>query len=193
MLFRSPARLGPSATGFTDPGVDIGERYEYEVFAIGDEGRGRSSALVSVRTPVPPIEQARFGGFYGVRLVFRQIDLLSRFEGVTDPATGARTFQEWDIQPVCTASRGACNVTLFGWELVRHGREYTGTLPSNATCGDQRVESERTVTLQVTKSRVVGRVLTVSAFTGVSEVDLPCGGEQVHAVAGISGRLAERG
>jgi hypothetical protein len=186
-------RLGPATTEFTDPDVDIGERYGYEVFAIGDEGRGRPSPLVSVRTPIPPIEHAHLGGFYGVRLVFRQIDLLSRFEGVPDPAVGDRTFQEWEILPVCTAFRGACNVTLFGWELVRHGREYTGSLPSNATCGNERVESKRTVTLRVTKARVVGHVLTVSAFTGVSEVDLRCGGEKVHAVAGISGTLAQRG
>lgn len=186
-------RLGPATTGFTDPDVDIGTRYAYEVFAIGDEGRGRSSVAAPVRTPLPPVEHARFAGFYGIELMFRQIDLLTRFEGVQDPAVGDRAFQEWDIVPVCTASEGACNVSLFGWELVRDGREYTGTLPSNATCGNERVGSTQTVTLRATKARVVGRVLTVSAFTGNTETDFRCENIKVHAVAGITGTLPELG
>lgn len=186
-------RLGPGTTEFTDPDVEIGQRYEYEVVAIGDEGRGRPSPAVTVRTPVPSIEHSHFAGFYGIRLVFRQIDLLSRFEGVPNPAVGDRAFQEWDILPVCTAFQGACNITLFGWELVRHGRRYTGSLPSVASCGSERVEGRQTVTLRVTEAKVVGRVLTVSAFAGTSEVDFPCGGEKVHAVAGITGTLAELG
>ena len=187
------ARLGPASAEFTDPDVDIGRRYDYEVFAIGDEGRGRPAATVSVRTPVPSIEHAHFAGFYGVDLVFRQIGLLSRFEGVPDPAVGDRTFQEWDIVSVCAPFQGACNVTLFGWELERRGRVYKGTLPGRAFCGDRRVEGRQTVTLRVTDAAVVGRVLFVSTFEGVSEVDFPCGGEKVHAVAGISGALAELG
>jgi hypothetical protein len=186
-------RLGRATTTFTDEEVDVGARYGYEVFAIGDEGRGRPSPVASVQTPIPPIEHARFGGFYGIRLVFRQIDLLSRYEGVPNPAVGDRTFQEWDIVPVCTAFEGACNISLFGWELVSDGRAYTGSLPSEAMCGNERVDSKQTVTLRVTDAKVLGRVLTVTAFTGVSEVHFPCGGERVHAVAGISGRLAVGG
>lgn len=187
------ARLGASSAEFIDPDVDIGRRYTYEVFAIGDEGRGRPSPTVSVRTPVPSIEHAHFAGFYGVELVFRQIGLLSRFEGVPDPAVGDRTFQEWDIFSVCAPFQGACNVTLFGWELERRGRVYKGTLPSTAFCGGRRVEGKQTVTLRVTDAAVVGRVLFVSTFEGMSEVDFPCGGDKVHAVAGISGTLAELG
>jgi hypothetical protein len=187
------ARLGPASTRFTDLDVDIGRRYDYQVFAIGDEGRGRLSPTVSVRTPVPSIEHAHFAGFYGIELVFRQIDLLSRFEGVPDPAVGDRSFQEWDILPVCAPFQGACNVSLFGWELVRRGRVYEGTLPSTAFCGGRRVEGRQTVTLRVTDAMVVGRVLFVSTFEGMSEVDFQCGGEEVHAVAGISGTLADLG
>jgi hypothetical protein len=186
-------RLGPASTEFTDPEVEIGQRYRYEVFAIGDEGRGRPSPVVAVRTPIPPIEHAHFAGFYGIELVFRQIDLLSRFEGVPDPAVGDRTFQEWDILPACGPFQGACNVTLFGWELARQGRSYKGSLPSTASCGGEGVEGQQTVTLRVTDAVVVGRVLTVSTFTGTSEVSFPCGGEKVHAVAAIAGTLAELG
>jgi len=186
-------RLGPGATEFTDEDVDIGRRYGYEVFAIGDEGPGGSSPVVTVRTPIPSIEHAHLAGFYGVELVFRQIDLLSRFEGVLDPAVGDRTFQEWDILPACAPFQGACNITLFGWELIRDGRTYRGSLPSTASCGGEQVEGRQTVTLRVTDAMVVGRVLTVSAFTGSSEVTFPCGGEKVHAVAGITGTLAELG
>jgi hypothetical protein len=186
-------RLGPGSTEFTDPDVAIGRRYEYEMFAIGDEGRGRHSSAVTVRTPIPPIEHAHFAGFYGIELVFRQIDLLTRFEGVPDPAVGDRSFQEWDMVPVCAPFEGACNVALFGWELVRRGRVYRGTLPSSATCGGEEVEGRRTVTLRVTDAEVVGSVLTVSAFTGTSEVTFRCGGDAVHAVAGITGTLPELG
>jgi hypothetical protein len=185
-------RLGPGSIGFTDPDVSIGQRYDYEVFAVGDEGQGRHS-VVTVRTPIPPIEHAHFAGFYGIELVFRQIDLLSRFEGVRNPAVGDRTFQEWDILPVCTPFKGACNITLFGWELVQDGRVYEGSLPSTATCGGDRVDGRRKVTLRVTDADVVGRVLTVSTFTGMSEVTFSCGGDEVRAVAGIIGKLAELG
>ncbi len=187
------ARLGPASAEFTDPDVDIGQRYHYEVFAIGEEGRGRPAPTVSVRTPVPSIEHAHFAGFYGIELVFRQIGLLSRFEGVPDPAVGDRTSQEWDIVSVCAPLQGACNVTLFGWELDRRGRVYKGTIPSTAFCGGRRVEGRQTVTLRVTDAALVGRVLFVSTFEGMSEVSFPCGGEKVHAVAGISGALAELG
>lgn len=186
-------RLGPATTDFTDTDVEIGTTYAYEVFAIGDEGKGRSSPVASVQTPIPSIEHSRFGGSYGVHLVFRQIDLLTRWEGVRDPAVGDRAFQEWDIVPTCTPFQGGCNVTLFGWELVRDGRGYAGTMPSGASCGNKDVESTQTVRLRVTKARVIGRVLTVSAFTGVSEVDFLCDGEKVHAVAGISGALPALG
>jgi hypothetical protein len=126
-------------------------------------------------------------------LVFRQIDLLSRFEGVPNPAVGDRTFQEWDILPVCTRFEGACNITLFGWELVRHGRVYEGSRPSTATCGGERVEGRLAVTLRVTDADVRSRVLTGSTLTGMSEVTFSCSGDKVHAVAGISGELAELG
>ena len=186
-------RSGPGSTEFTDPDVAIGQRYEYEMFAIGDEGRGRHSAPVTVRTPVPPIEHAHFAGFYGVELVFRQIDLLSRFEGVPNPAVGDRAFQEWDMVAVCAPFEGACNVALFGFELVRRGRVYRGSLPSDARCGGHEVEGRQTVTLRVTDAEVVGRVLFVSAFKGTSEVTFRCGGDAVHAVAGITGTLPELG
>ena len=68
-----------------------------------------------------------------------------------------------------------------------------GTLPSNASCGNERVESTQTVTLRSTKARVVGRVLTVSAFTGNTETDFQCGSIKVHAVAAITGTLPELG
>ncbi len=185
-------RLGPGSTRFTDPDVSIGQRYDYEVFAIGDEGQGRHSVIV-VRTPIPPIEHAHFAGFYGIELVFRQIDLLSRFEGVPNPAVGDRAFQEWDMVAVCAPFEGACNVALFGFELVRRGLVYRGSLPSDARCGGEEVEGRQTVTLRVTDAAVVGRVLFVSAFKGTSEVTFRCGGDAVHAVAGITGTLAELG
>jgi hypothetical protein len=187
------ARPGSGATEFSDPDVAIGRRYVYEMFAIGDEGRGRRSVPVTVRTPIPSIEHAHFAGFYGIELVFRQIDLLSRFEGVRDPAVGDRAFQEWDIVPVCAPFKGACNVALVGFELVRHGRVYRGSLPSDARCGGEEVEGRQTVTLRVTDAEVVGRVLFVSAFKGTSEVTFRCGGDAVRAVAGITGTLPELG
>jgi len=56
-----------------------------------------------------------------------------------------------------------------------------------------RVEGRRIVTLRVTDADVIGRVLTVATFIGMSEVTFSCSGDEVHAVAGISGELAELG
>lgn len=182
-------RLGPGTKVFADPDVQIGERYEYEVFAIGDEGRGRPSPAVSVRIPLPEIEHARLSGFYDVQLVFRQIDLLSRFEGVPGPAIGDSTFQDWQIESACDAFAGACDIRLLGGRLSREGRRYAGPVPARAFCQDERVDSTQIVTLLVTRARVVGGVLYATAFSGRSEVDFRCQGEDVHAVASISGTL----
>jgi hypothetical protein len=183
-------RLGPSTRTFTDPDVSIGQRYGYDVYAMGAEGRGRPSSVADVRVPIPPIEHAHFGGTYDVRLVFRRIGLLSRYEGVPNPAVGDATSQDWDLLSVCPPLEGACDVALFGYELTRHGREYRGTVPAEAGCGDERLTSRETIVLRVTKASVVGQALIVTAFTGVAETDFRCGGENVHAVAAISGTRA---
>jgi hypothetical protein len=182
-------RVRPAATAFTDPDVEIGGRYEYEVLAVGAEGRGRPSPAVSVRVPIPGLEHARLSGFYDVRLVFRQIDLLTLFEGVRDPAVGDSTLQDWQIESGCDTFEGACDARLFGVTLDRDGRRYSGLVPSGALCQKESVESRQTVSLLVTTARVVGGVLYATAFTGRSEVDFRCQGETVHAVAEISGRL----
>jgi len=182
-------QVRPGATEFSDPNVEIGERYEYEVLAVGEEGRGRPSPAVSVRVPAPGLEHARLSGFYDVRLIFRQIDLLTLFEGVRDPAVGDSTLQDWKIETGCDTFEGACDIRLFGVTLDRDGRRYAGLVPSGAVCGKQPVESRQTVTLLVTAARVVGGVLYATAFTGRSEVDFRCQGETVHAVAEILGRL----
>ena len=183
------AQVRPAATEFSDPNVEIGRRYEYEVLAIGDEGRGRPSPAVAVRVPVPGLEHARLSGFYDVRLVFRQIDLLTSFEGVNDPAVGDSTLQDWQIESACDTFEGACDVRLFGVTLDRDGRRYAGLVPNRASCQKRPVEARQTVTLRVTTARVVGGVLYATAFKGRSEVDFRCQGETVHAVAEISGRL----
>jgi hypothetical protein len=183
-------RLGAGTRSFTDTEVTIGERYSYEVSAVGAEGRGHPSGAVEVRVPVPPIEHAHFGGAYDVTLTFRRIGLLSRFEGVNDPAVGDRAFAEWDLLSVCAPLEGACDVALFGYELTRHGREYRGTLPSEARCGDEALRSRQTVTIRVDRAQVMGSALIATKISGVSEVDFRCNGEKVHAVAAIAGTVA---
>jgi hypothetical protein len=183
-------RLGASEHGYTDDEVVIDGDYGYDVTAIGVEGRGRPSPVVDVKVPIPPIEQAHFSGSYSVQLVFKRIGLLSRFEGVPNPAVGDRTTQEWDLLSVCAPLEGACDVALFGSELTQHGRDYRGTVPSEATCGREHLRSKETVTLRVTDVKVFGSVLIATAFTGTSVVDFRCGGDDVHAVASISGTRA---
>ena len=182
-------RFGSRTTEYADEDVRMGERYEYEVVAIGDEGRGRPSPAVSIRTPIPSTAHARLSGFYDVELVFRKIDLLTLFEGVRDPAVGDRTLQDWKIESACPVFLGACDIHVFGVTLSRDGRRYSGLVPARASCGPARVDSTQTVTLLVTRGRVVGGVLYATAFTGRSEVDFRCKDGSVHAVAEISGRL----
>jgi len=178
-------RLGFAVAIHVDPEVLLVD----EVLAVGEEGRGRPSPPVSVRVPIPGLEHARLSGFYDVRLVFRQIDLLTLFEGVRDPAVGDSALQDWKIETGCDTFEGACDIRLFNATLDRDGRRYTGFVPSEAVCGKQPVGSRQTVTLLVTTARVVGGVLYATAFTGRSEVDFRCQGQTVHAVAVISGRL----
>lgn len=75
--------------------------------------------------------------------------------------------------------------------MTRVGKDYRGRIPSDATCGGQDVEGRQTLTLHVTKTGVLGRVLWVKAFSGTSSVDFRCGGEKVHAVATIAGTLEQ--
>ena len=183
------ARVPSQARGFVDEDVTIGTQYGYEILAIGEEGRGPAAPKVTVRAPLPPIEHARLSGFYDVILIFRRIGLLS-FEGVRDPAVGDRTLQDWQISSVCDTFEGACDVRMLGGRLRRDGARYRGTVPSVAFCGDERVSSTQTVTLDVTRARVVGGVLYALAFRGRSQVDFRCpGGGKVHAVASFSGTL----
>lgn len=183
------ARVSPGAREFVDEDVTVGDRYGYDVLAIGEEGRGVPAPTVSVRAPVPPIEHARLSGWYDVVLVFRQIGFLSRFEGVDEPAVGDRALQDWQITSDCDTFAGACDVRLLGGTLRRDGRRYGGAVPSSALCGDDVVRSTQTVRLLVTESRVVGGLLYATAFRGRSDVDFRCGGGQVHAVATFTGTL----
>lgn len=182
--------LDASTRTFTDEDVEIGQRYGYDVFAIGDEGSGRPSPTADVEVPAPPIEHAHFGGDYTVALEFRRIGLLSRYEGVVDPAVGDRTVQTWDLLSTCPPLEGACDVALFGFELKRRGHTFKGRVDSQARCGNKELQAKEIVTITVTKAQVVGQVLIVTAFKGRSEVDFPCGGQNVHAVSAISGRRA---
>lgn len=184
-------RVGARSTEFLDPDVIPGKRYEYEIAAIGEEGRGPPSPPVSTEVPLPPLEHARLSGTYDVTLTFRRIDLLSRFQGVDDPAVGDRTFQTWVLTPECVTSAGACDVRYFAQAtLERRGKVYVGPVQSEARCGQQEVRSTETLTLQPTRAEVFEGVFIAVAIRGKIEVEFPCGGEKVHAVATVSGRAA---
>lgn len=183
--------VGARATGFLDPKVILGERYEYEISAIGDEGRGPPSQPASTEVPLPPLEHARLSGTYDVTLTFRRIDLLTRFQGVDDPAIGDRAFQSWVLTPECVISAGACDVRYFAQAtLKRRGSVYVGPVQGEARCGQQQVRSTETLTLEATRAKVFEAVFIAVAIRGKIEVDFPCGGEKVHAVATVSGRAA---
>ena len=182
-------RVEPNDRTFDDPDTVIGERHRYDVLAIGEEGSGRPSSSVVVRVPVPEDDHAHFSGLYHVTLTFRQVGLLSRFEGVSDPAVGDRTFQEWEFLAVCEPLQGGCDTALDGWEMTHNGEDYRGHIPGHGGCGDQDVEARQQLRLRITGTGVIGRVLWVTRFAGTSSVDFRCGGEKVHAVATIAARL----
>lgn len=183
-------RLDARATEFVDPEVILGARYEYEVSAIGDEGRGPPSPPVSAEVPLPPLELARLSGTYDVTITFLKIDLLSRFQGVDDPAVGDRAFESWVLTPECVTSAGACDVRFFTQAtLERKGRVYVGPVQSEAGCGGEPVRSIQTLTLRATRGDVFEGVFIAVAIGGKIEVDFPCGGEKVHAVATVAGRV----
>lgn len=179
--------LKPDTTEYVDA-VLPGDKHEYEVLAVGDEGRGPLSAPVEAEVPIPPIEAARLDGQYRVVVELRKIDLLSKFYGIKGPSAGDTTVVIWMLKADCFANEGACDVSLYDEGKLRNdGRTYEGDVPAEAHCGKVKVRSRQDIEIRITQAKLEAGILYATAFEGTSTTKFACLGHEVDAVAIIAG------
>jgi Fibronectin type III domain len=150
-------------TTYTDQSVSPGRRYRYELRAAANELQ-TSFVSVSVKTPKPPLTQARLAGDFNVRFKFASQSGFSKTTGFT---------AGWSFKPKC--SDGPCDVkwsdlgekTLRA-TLDRKGAKYSGQDDGLffATCGSHRVTSHLVITFTVTKAKGMDGEWRATAIKG---------------------------
>jgi hypothetical protein len=168
------------ATSFTDRSVTFGERYEYQVLALGSQGPSPRSAVVSVRLPSPPATNAQLSGEYDVRLTVRDARALSSILGIERPKPDTTGTDRWTFEPQCVAPRSVCPVRWEGLDgrLVPHDRSWTGTVAGpDARCGGgTRVHAPTRFRLETTGALGVDDAWVVGSFRGFVTVSFHCPG-----------------
>ena len=138
---------------YRDTSALPGKRYRYELRVETQDGVFSDPVRARVRTPVPPLLQARVEGTFDARTSF------TSKVGYGDYV--APTFG-WEFTPVCTS--GPCSVRLrdsfyddLRIKLNRSGASYAGSFTGKIGLQCQGTPSTSTgsITLRVSKARVV--------------------------------------
>lgn len=153
---RNGAFIGYATFGerkYRDTSALPGKRYRYELRVETQDGVFSDPVRVRVRTPVPPLLQARVEGTFDARTSF------TSKVGYGDYV--APTFG-WEFTPVCAS--GPCDVRLrdsfyddLRIKLNRTGASYAGSFAGQIGLQCQGTPSTSTgsITLRVSKARVV--------------------------------------
>ena len=162
---------------FTDRDVVPGERYVYEVRVETTEGAYSDAAKLRVRTPVPPLKEARVQGTFDVRATF-----VSKTGYGDYPAP---TFG-WKLSPTCGS--GPCSVEVRDnrWDelrftLARDGGTYEASFTGRGylECRGTPGTSTISISVHVAKAKVIGGAWRATKLSGTfrhSEVaQLGCG------------------
>jgi hypothetical protein len=151
-VLRGGAAVGSvpgTATSYKDLGLVPATAYQYRVVAVSGDHRSAPSAVLVVRTPNPPISDARLQGTW-------YVDSKVVANAVPPPAVGEMFSDTWKFTPQCAS--GACTAVVSGtWgspitvTLTRSGAVYTGTAhPSLFTCGPSDTPMRDTLTITIT-------------------------------------------
>lgn len=145
--------VDPPTHRFVDDDVVPGERYRYEVRVVTSDGTFSDPAVVRVRTPLPPIVEARLQGTFDVKSRFTAKSGYGNYDA---PGFG------WRFRPKC--GDGPCDVALadilhdeLRITLRRSGGTYRGTYTGKFTlaCGNTDIVSSVTLELRVATASVI--------------------------------------
>jgi hypothetical protein len=143
----------PAERKYRDTSALPGKRYRYEVRVETEDGVFSDPVRVRIKTPIPPLVQARVEGTFDARTSFNS---KVGYGDYTAPTFG------WELTPVCAS--GPCAVRLrdsfyddLRIKLNRSGGSYAGSFSGQIGLQCQGTPSTSTgsITLRVAKARVV--------------------------------------
>ena len=165
-----------TVTSYRVAGLAPATAYQYRVAAVRGGQRSALSAVLAVRTSVPPLSAARLQGAWTAHLTM--------VRGAAT-LTGHKNWDEsWLASPACVT--GPCDVRLsgslnghaFSTTLSRAGAAYQGTVVGNVfPCGSGSssfpVRSTAKIQLSVTTARVANGTWIASSWAGTMVVNSP--------------------
>jgi Protein of unknown function (DUF2510)/Fibronectin type III domain len=165
-----------TVTSYRVAGLAPATAYQYRVAAVRGGQRSALSAVLAVRTSVPPLPAARLQGAWTVHLTM--------VRGAST-LTGHKNWDEsWLASPACVT--GPCDVRLsgslnghaFSTTLSRAGAAYRGTVVGNVfPCGSASssfpVRSTAKIQLSVITARVANGTWIAGSWAGTMVVNSP--------------------
>jgi hypothetical protein len=170
-------------TSWIDTDVTPGQRYSYQVIALGADGLRRSAA-VATKTKTAPPGTAALEGVFNVKLRPTSHYGLSSF---TDEATTAG----WRFVPACAQPPCDTKMNDLHWKqltfmLDQTDGTYHGTtnITGVVSCSGQGVSATYTLTIKATKAGAVKEGWRITAFSGeltqYASAQLGCVSSSVH-------------
>ena len=183
-LLRDGATLDAEFSGFdlafVDDSVTMGERYQYQVVALSEEGDSPPSEPVDAAVPTPPDGAAHLDGVYDVSLTVRSARSIGAAFGIEDPLPGKRGTDRWSFASTCRADEGACPSTWTGLEgdITPRGSRWKGRVEGlPARCGrDGRAAAPIDLSIRSVDEAVVDGAWLVTGFRGSATVSFRCPG-----------------
>jgi hypothetical protein len=183
-LLRDGATLDADLSGsdrtFIDDGVTMGQRYEYQVVAMSEEGDSPLTEPVAATVPTPPDDAAHLEGVYDVSLTVRSARSIGAAFGIDNPLPGKRGTDRWSFASMCGPDEGACPSTWTGLDgdITPRGSQWKGSVEGlPARCGrDGRADAPIELSLRSVDVAVVDGVWVVTGFRGSATVSFRCPG-----------------
>jgi hypothetical protein len=165
-----------TVTSYRVAGLAPATEYQYRVAAVRGGKRSALSAVLTVRTSIPPLSAARLQGAWTVHL---------KMVRGASTLTGHQNWDEsWLASPACVT--GPCDVRLsgslnghaFSTTLSRADAAYQGTVVGNVfPCGSGSssfpVRSTAKIQLSVITARVANGTWIASSWAGTMVVNSP--------------------
>ena len=174
------AAISRSEVSYDADGVTMGERYEYQVVAISEEGDSPPTEPVAVVVPTPPDDAAHLEGIYDVSLTVRSARSIGAAFGIENPLPGKRGTDRWSFASTCGADEGACPSTWTGLEgeITPRGSRWKGRVEGlPARCGrDGRAAAPIDLSVRSVDVAAVDGQWVVAGFRGSATVSFRCPG-----------------
>jgi hypothetical protein len=162
----------PPATRYVDEGAAPGATLTYEVVVVTDGLPASEPAVVRIRTPLPPLKDARLVGVFNVKL--RRTSTY----GISD--VPEKSSAGWRFRPEC--STGPCDVRwtenfadLPALELTRDGARYEGSATGKpgVTCGGTESTGSYSLVVRVVAAELIAGVWQATKIEGTWSYSVP--------------------